>query len=264
MFCNNVDRDDVAAKSMNKPDDRCVNAGIEPVPKLCAACVARHRGICGALADDELHELVSRTAKRRIDSGRTLQADGEAAAVYSNLLQGVVKLSKTLPDGRQQIVGLQFPPDFVGRPFGGESQISAEAVSNVELCTFPRTVLEGMLKRHPELEHRLFQQTLMELDEARDWLLAVGRKTARERVAALLYMIARHVPDETPADAAERTSVDFELPLTRADMADFLGLTIETVSRQITRLRQDGIIGLKANRHVSVPDVRRLAEAAEG
>ena len=134
--------------------------------------------------------------------------------------------------------------------------MSAEAVSNVELCTFPRSVLEGMLKRHPELEHRLFQQTLMELDEARDWLLAVGRKTARERVAALLYMIARHVPDKTPLDAAKRTSVDFDLPLTRADMADFLGLTIETVSRQITRLRQDGVIGLKANRHVTVPDLR--------
>jgi CRP/FNR family transcriptional regulator len=249
---------------MNKPDDRCKSAGTEPVPKLCAACTARHRGICGALTDDELHELASRTAKRRIGSGRTLQADGEEAAVYSNLLQGVVKLSKTLPDGRQQIVGLQFPPDFVGRPFGHQSRLSAEAVSNVELCTFPRSVLEGMLKRHPELEHRLFQQTLMELDDARDWLLAVGRKTARERVAALLYMIARHVPDTPPPSAGTRTSVDFDLPLTRADMADFLGLTIETVSRQITRLRQDGVIALKANRHVTVPDLERLAEAAEG
>ncbi len=248
---------------MNKFDDRCKSAGIEPMPNLCAACTARHRGICGALNDHELQELSARTAKRRIDGGRTLQADGEEAAVYSNLLQGVVKLSKTLPDGRQQIVGLQFPPDFVGRPFGHESRLSAEAVSAVELCTFPRTVLEGMLKRHPELEHRLFQQTLMELDEARDWLLAVGRKTARERVAALLYMIARHIPDKTPVDAAKRTAVDFELPLTRADMADFLGLTIETVSRQITRLRQDGVIELKANRLISVPDLQRLAEAAE-
>lgn len=242
---------------------RCVSAGVDPVPNLCTACVARHRGICGALKDHELRELASRTSKRRVDGGRALQADGEEVAIYSNLLQGVVKLSKTLADGRQQIVGLQFPPDFVGRPFGRESRLSAEAVSEVEVCTFPRSVLEDMLKRHPELEHRLFQQTLMELDEARDWLLAVGRKTAGERVAGLLYMIAKHVPDGSLHETQRRVSVSFDLPLTRADMADFLGLTIETVSRQITRLRQDGVIVLEANRHIAVPDMQNLARLAE-
>ncbi len=248
---------------MNSHDNRCKGAGVEPMPSLCMACTARHRGICGALEDHELRELAGRTAKRRVDAGRTLQADGEQVAGYANLLQGVVKLSKTLADGRQQIVGLQFPPDFVGRPFGRESRLSAEAVSEVELCTFPRAVLEDMLQRHPELERRLFEQTLLELDEARDWLLTLGRKTARERVASLLYMIARHVPAETPDDAAERSSVSFDLPLTRADMADFLGLTIETVSRQITRLRQEGIIKLMANRQITVPELDRLAAAAE-
>jgi CRP/FNR family transcriptional regulator len=242
---------------------RCQSAGVEPVPNLCAACVARHRGICGALKGEELRELAARTTKRRVEGGRTLQADGEEAAVYSNLLQGVVKLSKTLADGRQQIVGLQFPPDFVGRPFSRESRLSAEAVSEVEVCTFPRSVIEGMIKRNPELQHRLFQQTLMELDEARDWLLAIGRKTARERVASLLHMIARHVPHNTAQAEGEHRSVSFDLPLTRADMADFLGLTIETVSRQITRLRQTGIITVEANRHVTVPDIGRLAAAAE-
>ena len=246
------------------PGGPCKSAGVDPVPSLCAACVARHRGICGALGGDELRELAIRASKRRIEGGRTLQADGAEAAVYSNLLQGVVKLSKMLADGRQQIVGLQFPPDFVGRPFGRESRLSAETVSEVEVCTFPRSVIEGMIKRNPDLQHRLFQQTLMELDEARDWLLAIGRKTARERVASLLHMIARHVPDNSPDAARQRTAVTFDLPLTRADMADFLGLTIETVSRQITRLRQDGIIIVEANRRISIPDIERLAELAEG
>jgi len=243
---------------------RCKSAGIEPVPNLCAACTVRHRGICGALKDHQLRELASRTSKRCIEAGRTLQADGEEVATYANLLKGVVKLSKTLQDGRQQIVGLQFPPDFIGRPFGRENQLSAEAVSDVEVCTFPRAVLEDMVNRHPELEHQLFQQTLLELDEARDWLLAIGRKTARERVASLLYMVATHVPTVSPLQSHQQRSVTFDLPLTRADMGDFLGLTIETVSRQFSRLRQDGIINVENSRHITVPDMQCLFEVAEG
>jgi len=249
---------------MDKRVERCKSAGQEPAPNLCEACTARHRGICGALNDAELRELAGRTVKRKLENGRTLQADGELVSGYANVLQGVVKLSKILADGRQQIVGLQFPPDFVGRPFGRESRLSAETVSTVELCTFPRAVLEDMLERHPGLERRLFEQTLLELDEARDWLLALGRKTARERVASLIYMVARHVPAATQGETGEHAGVHFDLPLTRADMADFLGLTIETVSRQITRLRQEGIIDLFPSRQVRVPDMQRLAEAAEG
>jgi len=249
---------------MDKRVERCKSAGLEPAPNLCEACTARHRGICGALSDAELRELATRTIKRKIESGRTLQADGELVSGYANLLQGVVKLSKVMADGRQQIVGLQFPPDFVGRPFGRESRLSAEAVSAVEVCSFPRAVLEDMLERHSGLERRLFEQTLVELDEARDWLLALGRKTARERVASLIYMVAKHIPAGTPREAGERTSVQFDLPLTRADMADFLGLTIETVSRQITRLRQEGIVDLHPGRQIEVPDMERLAKAVEG
>ncbi len=103
---------------------------------------------------------------------------------------------------------------------------------------------------------------LAELDEARDWLLSIGRKTARERVASLLHMIATHVPDASPAPAQQRTSVSLDLPLTRNDMADFLGLTIETVNRQISRLRQEGVIDLENNRHVTIADMERLSEAA--
>ncbi len=196
-------------------------------------------------------------------AGQTLQADGEEAVVYANLQVGVVKLVKMLADGRQQIVGLLFPPDFVGRPFGHQNRLSAEAVSDVEVCTFPRTVLEDMVKRHPELERQLFQQTLRELDEARDWLLANGRKSARERVASLLYMIATHVPNVSPMQARSGRSVTFDLPLTRAEMADFLGLTIETVSRQFSRLRQDRIIDVENNRHVTVPDMQCLFATSE-
>lgn len=117
-----------------------------------------------------------------------------------------------------------------------------------------------MIKSSPELEHRLYQQTLRELDEARSWMLALGRKTASEKVASLLLMIARHID---PMANPDREFAAFDLPLARADIADFLGLTIETVSRQLTRLRADGVIQIEHNRHVIVPKLKRL-EARSG
>ena len=221
-----------------------LNTAIPPQMVPCLACLARHRGICGVLSDEHLKQLASRIVLRRIKAGRTLQADGEAPVAYAILLRGVVKLTKTLVDGRQQIVGLQFPPEFVGQPFASESHLSAEAVSDVEVCSVPRTVLEDMMKSHPALESRLFRDTLLQLDQARDWLLAIGRKTARERVTGLLHLIAGQLNPSASTEDAVTGEQTFDLPLSRAEMADFLGLTIETVSRQITRLRQDRIISL--------------------
>ncbi|GLQ76692.1 transcriptional regulator [Mesorhizobium huakuii] len=219
------------------------------IPVLCQSCEARHRGVCGALDPDQLVGLAKISSKHTIEPGVELIGDAETVDSYSNVLSGVVKLTKSLSDGRQQIVGLQFAPDFLGRPFKVESAINAEAATAVSLCSFPRASIERMMRESPELEHRLLKQTLNELDEARDWMVTLGRKTAAEKVASFL--------DPTLDPATNATS--FELPLTRADIADFLGLTIETVSRQLTRLRTDGLIRIENNRHVTVTSLTRLA-----
>lgn len=114
-----------------------------------------------------------------------------------------------------------------------------------------------MMRVSPGFEHRLLKQALNDLDEARDWMVALGRKTASERVASFLLMIARNI--EPASDPAAR-SASFDLPLTRADIADFLGLTIETVSRQLTRLRTDDVIRIESNRHVTVDSLSRLQQ----
>jgi CRP/FNR family transcriptional regulator, anaerobic regulatory protein len=230
------------------------------LPVLCASCEVRHRGMCGALEPEQLVTLAKSSYKHRAESGTELVGDAETIESYSNVLSGVVKLTKTLSDGRQQIVGLQFAPDFLGRPFRSESAINAEAATDVALCSFPRAAVERLIKASPGLEHRLYQQTLRELDEARDWMVTLGRKTAAEKVASFLLMIGRHID---PAEAPESHAAAYDLPLTRGDIADFLGLTIETVSRQITRLRADGVIRLENSRRVVVPDLRRL-EARTG
>lgn len=229
------------------------------IPMLCQACEARHRGLCGALEPTQLVTLAKQSWKQKVETGSEIVGDSETVASYSNVLSGIIKLSKTLADGRQQIVGLQFAPDFLGRPFKTESAINAEAATAVSLCSFPKASIERMMKESPELEHRLLMQTLKELDEARDWMVMLGRKTAAEKVASFLLLIARNVDPYRPAS---RNDAMFELPLTRADIADFLGLTIETVSRQLTILRKDGVITIENNRQVSVHDLARLEHRA--
>lgn len=228
------------------------------IPVLCRSCEARHRGVCGALAPDQLVELSRHSTKRKIDQGTSLVADSDTIDSYANVLAGVIKLTKTLSDGRQQIVGLQFAPDFLGRPFKQESSITAEAATAVAICAFPKKSLDRMIEQSPELGHRLHLQALNELDEARDWMLTLGRKTASERVASFLHLIARHGDPEAESNG----EISFDLPLTRADIADFLGLTIETVSRQLTKLRKDGLITVENNRHITVFDVARLERRA--
>jgi CRP/FNR family transcriptional regulator len=115
-----------------------------------------------------------------------------------------------------------------------------------------------MLKRYPGLEHRLFENTLDELDGARDWMLLLGRKTAQEKVASLLLMIAKRAPDIGCRHTPDMNFARFTLPLTRADLADYLGLTLETVSRQITRMKSNGVIELVENREIVVPDIGAL------
>lgn len=231
------------------------------IPVLCASCEARHRGLCGALDADQLVALAKVSHKHKASEGEELVGDAERIESYSNVLSGVVKLMKSLPDGRQQIVGLQFAPDFLGRPFRAESQINAEAATEVALCSFPKAAMDRMMKQQPGLEHRLLEQTLKELDEARDWMVTLGRKSAAEKVASFLLLIARNID---PTADPDRRSATFDLPLTRADIADFLGLTIETVSRQLTKLRVDGVIRIESNRRVMVDNMARLEGRSGG
>lgn len=197
-------------------------------------------------------------------SRHTHHLPGEALAIerseitsYANVIDGVVTLSRVLRDGRQQLVGLQFAPDLLGRLFGTENLLTAEAASMVRLCRVPKSVFEALVVSSPRLQQRLLDQSLQHLDEAREWMVTLGRKTAEERVASVLLLLAtRHL------SGAAGSAAEFDLPLGRADIADFLGLTIETVSLQISKLRQDNIVRITNHRHVEVPDLEVLRNRA--
>jgi CRP/FNR family transcriptional regulator len=223
------------------------------LPILCQSCEARHQGICGAMTSEQLLAISKHTRRVRREPGQEILADAMPIAAYANVLKGVVKLTKVLEDGRQQVVGLQFAPDLLGRPFASESRVTAETASDVELCMIPKTALEAMMSAGGPVEHRIMMQALRELDEARDWMVTLGRKTAAEKVASFLYLLATHI-DPTEEEAL----LTFDLPLSRADIADFLGLTIETVSRQLTKLKADKVIEIANYRHVRIKDLTQL------
>lgn len=231
-------------------------------PLACETCAVRHRAVCGALSNDEIVRLNSIAHFKSFEAGSVILRDHDQPDYFANVVAGVVKLTKTLTDGRQQIVGLQFPSDFLGRPFRARSPYFAEAANDVTLCTFERGQFERLVKETPGIERRLFEHTLDELDAAQEWMVLLGRKSATEKVASFLLMVARR-SRLVGCGAAGHAGDRFDLPLSRSEIADYLGLTIETVSRQITSLKRLGVIVLEGTRSVRVPDLARLERLAE-
>jgi len=232
-------------------------------PIRCDACTVRHRAVCGALSQREVERLNAIARHRTIPSGQAIVGDQDRVVSFASIVSGVVKLTKTLADGRQQIVGLQFASDFLGRPFRDRSVYEATAVNDVHLCIYDRRQFEQLVREFPGFERRLFENTLDELDAAREWMLLLGRKSAEEKVASFILMVSKKM-NGINGHANDGRPEKFDLPITRTEIADFLGLTIETVSRQISRLKSEKIIALQGLRTVAVLDPARLETASSG
>lgn len=224
----------------------------------CDTCLVRNRAICSVLNASEIVALNRISRTRTIKAGQALMWEGDDSLLVANVLDGVLKLSTGTGDGREQIVGIVYPADFIGRPFGARSQHTVTALTDASVCTFSRGDFDTFAREHPELEHKLLERTLTELDRARHWMLLLGRKSATEKIATfLLEMSDRLVDKGCSVDDGPVTS--FTLPFGRQQIADVLGLTIETVSRQLTKLRADGYIDLPSRREVVIVDRDGLA-----
>lgn len=226
--------------------------------KDCSDCPIRHRAVCSRCEPDELARLEEIKYYRSFEAGQTLVWSGDRMDFVASVVAGVAKLTQTMEDGRTQMVGLLLPSDFVGRPGRERASYDVTAVTPVVMCCFRRKPFEEMMERTPHIAARLLEMTLDELDAAREWMLLLGRKTAREKIASLLSIIARREAHERRGSVRGRFA--FELPLTRESMADYLGLTLETVSRQISALKGEGVIALEGKRGVVIPDFARLLE----
>lgn len=219
---------------------------------FCQACSVRNQAICADLDDGEIALLNKIGRRKLLETGERLIWEGDDAVFVANVVTGVLKLSTQTTDGREQIVGLAYPSDFLGRPFGETSPYSVEALSESVVCIFRRADFERFTKEHGRLEHKLLQRTLGELDRSRRWMLLLGRLNAEERLASLLLEVSARNTTAT-CDPSSRQATDrFELPMSRQQIADILGLTIETVSRQFTRFREEGIIAMEGRRDVTI------------
>lgn len=233
-------------------------------PIKCQTCAIRHRAICGALHTDALTSLNSIARDKTVRAGEVILSPLDESPPLANIVSGVVKLTTGLSDGRSQIVGLQFASDFLGRPFKKTCTYVAEAVTDVKLCSYQHSEFEAIWQAHPDLKDNLLKHTLDELDAAREWMLLLGRKSAREKIASFLLLVGRRNVDEGCGTASNMNFVSLNLPLTRSDIADFLGLTTETVSRQLSRLKNEDMIRLEGGRRVIIPDLDRMTIVASG
>jgi CRP/FNR family transcriptional regulator len=224
----------------------------------CAACTVRDMAFCGVLNEDQMPRLLSILTTIEIEPHQPIIDEGEPADYLFNVTGGAVKLYKLLPDGRRQITGFLFEGDFLGIAMNEKYAYSAEALGHVTLCRFSRRKLEGLLDEFPKLEKRILGIASNELVQAQDQILLLGRKTAREKIVSFLLSLS----DRAVKRGTDNTPIS--LPMGRADIADYLGLTTETVSRTITNLKRDSFIRLLQGGKVDLPDLGALRDLSEG
>lgn len=170
-----------------------------------------------------------------LGKGEELFAEGEDAEYFYQVISGTIRSYKLLSDGRRQIDAFHLQGDIFGLEAGAEHRFSAEAIGDASVVAYRRSRLGGLIQEDPSFRDRIMSATLRSLERAQDHMLLLGRKTAQEKMATFLL------------DMAERLSKDdehFELPMQRSDIADHLGLTIETVSRTLTQFARSGLIRL--------------------
>jgi len=190
---------------------------------------------------------------RSYAAGDAILWRGERSNMVASVVSGVAALSKTLEDGRTQMVGLLLPSDFMGRPGRDEIEFDVTATTDVTLCCFDRKPFERLVFETPHITQRIMELALDELDAARDWMLLLGRKTAREKIATFITMLARRSQAGSTGD-----TVIISLSMTRDQIANYLGLTLETVSRQFNALKKEGVIEFTDRKFVAVKDMQAL------
>jgi CRP/FNR family transcriptional regulator len=221
----------------------------------CITCPARKSDICGSLNDRDIHDLAAGSQRLQIKVGETLIWDGDDAQYTYVITRGTLRASKSSDDGRRQILDFLFSGQFIGIPSDRTYHFSVEALTDAEVCRFERKKLEQLFEKHPSTEKGYRTGTARQLEQAYEHAYALGRRTAMERVAAFLL--------DLKASSCPKSSTGvLKLPMTRQDIADFLGLTLETVSRAISRLKSLGVIRLPSAQEVEIRDAERLKALA--
>lgn len=244
----------MAVIKINQPPSSNPDPALSP----CAACSVRDLSICGVLDNTDLQRMAVIAQNMSYSAQDPIIDEGEAADFLFNITSGTVRLYKLLPDGRRQITGFLGAGNFLGIALNETYAYSAEAVNDVTVCRFQRPRLEALLDELPHLEKRLLGLASNELAQAQDQMVLLGRKTAKEKLVTFLLALSKR------QEAVGSAPSPVDLPMSRSDIADYLGLTTETVSRTFSNLKRSQTIRIEQGGVVALPDFEALEAIAEG
>lgn len=223
----------------------------------CGSCPVRTMSICAAVCESDLAALSRISHPIRLQPKVILVEEGDQAEEVFSIVSGTVLLSKLLPDGRRQVIGFGLPGDFIGLSINDAHAYTAQAVNEVKACRVGRRAFEEFMERVPALARRLHLSTCHDLAIAQDHMVLLGKKSATGRVATFL------LDHRSRWEKLSAASVRIDLPMTRQDMGDYLGTTVETVSRTLSGFAKQGILVLIPD-GVRILDLERLQAAARG
>jgi len=205
-----------------------------------------------------LDDYLARGTVRGVEAKDHLFADGDAVTSIYRVLSGALCLYKVLPDGRRQVIDFAYSGDVIGLESGSHATYNAQATVATRVSCLPRAILDHAAANDPRIAMQLYRTMASNVEAMRDHLICVGQRSATERLVGFLLALARR-----RASVGSGTDC-VELPMTRADIADFLGLTIETVSRTLSKLKAQGCINIVHGTVIRLIDPAALASLAEG
>lgn len=226
--------------------------------EICGTCGSRVAGLCRPLDAASLDDVLGEAEQITLPPRDMLFREGDRAGHVFTLVQGTAKLSRLLPDGREQVLGFRFSGDVLGYTGADHYPFAAQLLTPAQVCRLERRRLDGLLRRYPALERRLLDLCVQELAATQEQLVTVGRRTAEARVAAFLLSLAE------AGKRRHHVGAVLDMPMTRGDIADFLGLTLETVSRTLTAFRRRGWMREPAHGRVEILRREALTELTDG
>ena len=229
----------------------------EEINNRCRICKIRTYSFCRCLKDDKLEVFSRISYEKNYKDKQNIFLQSDPSDYLFNITEGNVKIYQLLDDGRIQIIGFLYPGDFFGTYKNHKYNYSAEAIGNLKTCAFEQKTLDKFMDQNHVLAKELLNQTSYELTLAQDRMTVLGKLNAVERIAKFLINISNQ------RKRIGWQSNPISLSMTRQDIADYLGLTIETISREFTKLKTKNIIKIISSKQMFLNDVKKLEEIAK-
>jgi len=234
-----------------------LNGNLNQISTRCTICKIRSYSFCRCLPDEKLKVFSGISKEKEFKDKETIFLQQENSMNLYNITKGNVKIYRLLADGRIQIIGFLYPGDFFGSYKKGKYNYSAESIGEVRACVFDKESLDDYLEKNMELGKELLHMTSHELTLAQDRMAVLGKMNANERVAKFILNIS----DQRARIGWKNNPVS--LPMTRQDIADYLGLTLETVSREFSKLKTQNTIKFLSSKQIYINNRDQLKTISE-